>query len=97
MKKPKDIYWDKELTIIWQDDSKTSLKFYTLRLACPCAVCIDELSGDRKIKPEEVSLDIHPIDGQYVGNYSIRFTWSDKHDTGIYTFQYLDSLANFKI
>jgi ATP-binding protein involved in chromosome partitioning len=58
-----------------------------LRLACPCAACVEEMSGrpilDPATVPEEVQADAIDL----VGAYGIRVHWSDGHATGIYTFR----------
>jgi DUF971 family protein len=33
------------------------------------------------------------VDAQLVGNYALKITWSDQHDTGIYSFQYLREIC----
>ena len=61
----------------------------TLRLGCPCAECVEEMSGRRLLQPEQVPGDIRPLRIDLVGTYGIRITWSDGHSTGIYTFERL--------
>lgn len=60
-----------------------------LRLACPCAACIDEVSGRPLLDPASVALDVRPVQLALVGAYGIRLTWSDGHHTGIFTFERL--------
>jgi ATP-binding protein involved in chromosome partitioning len=60
-----------------------------LRLACPCAACVEELSGRRLLDPATVPADIRPISLALVGAYGLKVRWSDGHDTGIYTFERL--------
>jgi ATP-binding protein involved in chromosome partitioning len=60
-----------------------------LRLACPCAACVEEMSGRPLLDPATVAPDIHPRRLELVGAYGLRIRWSDGHDTGIYTFQRL--------
>lgn len=60
-----------------------------LRLACPCAGCIDELSGRPLLDPSRVPADIRPTRLDLVGNYGVRVWWSDGHHAGIYTFEAL--------
>ncbi len=38
--------------------------------------------------------DITINDGELVGNYAVRFTFSDGHKSGIYTWEYLRSLQH---
>ena len=60
-----------------------------LRLACPCAMCVDELTNRPLLDPSSVPLDVAPAGIALVGAYGIKIRWSDGHGTGIYTFQML--------
>jgi len=61
----------------------------SLRLACPCAACVEEMTGRPLLRPEDVPLDVRPVSVALVGGYGICVQWSDGHDTGIYTFERL--------
>jgi DUF971 family protein len=41
------------------------------------------------LEPKNVSEDLTISDVSIVGRYALNFRWSDGHDTGIYSFQYL--------
>ncbi len=60
-----------------------------LRLACPCAACVDEMSGRPLLDPARCPGDVRPLSLALVGAYGLRVQWSDGHDTGIYTFERL--------
>jgi DUF971 family protein len=60
-----------------------------LRLACPCAACVDEMSGRALLDATSIPGDIRPVSLALVGAYGLRVQWSDGHGTGIYTFQRL--------
>lgn len=62
-----------------------------LRLACPCAQCVEELTGQPLLDPGSVPADVRPLAVGLVGAYGIRIHWSDGHATGIYTFVALDA------
>ncbi|HEU4799069.1 MAG TPA: DUF971 domain-containing protein [Gemmatimonadales bacterium] len=64
-----------------------------LRLACPCAACVDEMSGRPLLDPARVPPDVHPLAVELVGGYGIRVRWSDGHSTGIYTFELLRAIC----
>ncbi|MEK7379663.1 MAG: DUF971 domain-containing protein [Gemmatimonadota bacterium] len=57
-----------------------------LRLACPCAQCVEEMSSRPLLDPTTVPADISPSGVALVGAYGLRIQWSDGHGTGIYTF-----------
>jgi DUF971 family protein len=50
---------------------------------------VDEGTGQRKIKKDDVDPNVGPLRIETVGNYAIRVQWSDGHDTGIYSYDYL--------
>ena len=60
-----------------------------LRLLCPCAECVEEMSGRPLLDPARVSADVRPVTLELVGAYGLRVQWSDGHGTGIYTFDRL--------
>nr|MBA3659939.1 DUF971 domain-containing protein [Gemmatimonadales bacterium] len=60
-----------------------------LRLGCPCAGCVEEMSGQPLLDPVSVPDDIKPGAVELVGAYGLRVRWSDGHGTGIYTFERL--------
>lgn len=60
-----------------------------LRLACPCAVCVDEMTGRPLLDPATVPEEVTAESVELVGAYGVRFRWSDGHGTGIYTFESL--------
>ena len=64
-----------------------------LRIACPCASCRDEMTGERILDPSKVPEDVFPVNLSSVGNYGLKVRWSDGHDTGIYSFDRLRELG----
>ncbi len=83
---PQDVYFDDKMHIVWKDGTHMSYMFWDLRVSCPCASCVDEVSGEKILDPALVDKEIHPLASAYVGNYALEIRWSDGHDTGIYTF-----------
>ena len=43
-------------------------------------------------KPDQIPAVVKPVKIDVVGNYALHFTWSDGHNTGIYSYDYLRSL-----
>lgn len=64
-----------------------------LRYACPCANCVDEMTGKRTLRRESLKTDVRPVKIEPVGRYGIHIDWSDGHRTGMYHFDNLYSLA----
>ena len=71
----------------------TLLPARALRLACPCAGCVEEMSGRLILDPATVPEDIRVDSLELVGAYGLRIRWSDGHGTGIYTFAALRRLS----
>lgn len=80
------------LAIEWGDGVRSEYPPRALRLRCPCARCVDEMTGIRILTPEQVPEGIYPTAIHYVGRYALKFVWSDGHDTGIYPFDFLRAL-----
>lgn len=80
------------LELAWDDAGHVGhFTARALRLACPCALCVDEMSGRPLLDPESIPVDIAVATVELVGAYGIRIRWSDGHGTGIHTFAGLRS------
>lgn len=91
---PRDIAAvDEALRIEWSDGHQGIYPFRELRLACLCAGCVDEWTRKPLLKPETVSAHIKPLKADYVGRYALSIEWSDGHNTGIYSFDYLRAIC----
>ena len=96
-----DLKRDEKLTIAWQDGATCVYPLVLLRKMCPCAACKDQ--RESVATRPKTSLAVLPeafvsgaptvVDAQLVGNYALKITWSDQHDTGIYSFQYLREIC----
>lgn len=87
--RPEDISFDGKMHIIWKDGAHSIYNYWDLRVACPCAACVNELTGERILDPNSVDPGIHPLSSEYVGSYALRIRWSDHHDTGLFSFKML--------
>ena len=81
------------LRITWADGRVCDYQAASLRRACPCAQCVNEWTGQRTLRPESISDEVEISDLSIVGRYALNFRWSDNHETGIYSFQYLRDLC----
>lgn len=77
------------LRITWKDGVTSEYVPHYLRMMCPCAGCVDEMTGVRTLTSGMIDDDVYPTAIHYVGRYAIQCVWSDGHETGIYTFGYL--------
>ena len=87
--KPEKILLGDDLYILWRDGHESRYRFFDLRDACPCASCVDEITGKKTLDRSSIPENIHAESCEYVGNYAIRIRWSDGHDTGLYNFRLL--------
>ena len=77
------------ITIRWSDGHVGRYEGRDLRLACRCAACVDEWSHESLVQPDRVPFDVKPKAIEVMGNYALHLDWSDGHNTGIYTYDYL--------
>jgi len=77
------------ISILWSDAHQSRYGARDLRLACRCAACVDEWTNQSLVKPDLIPQDVKPKGIHVMGNYAIHIDWSDGHDTGIYTYDYL--------
>jgi DUF971 family protein len=82
-----------DIRIVWNTGDETIFPARLLRLACPCASCVEEMTGQKILDDTTVPEDVHPLGIQPVGRYAIQINWSDGHSTGMYTWERLWDLA----
>jgi ATP-binding protein involved in chromosome partitioning len=81
------------LSLLWQDGHRDDLDVRDLRLACRCALCVEEMSGRKLLDPQTVRADVSPRQITSIGHYAIQFDWNDGHNSGIYSFNDLRDLG----
>ncbi|MCA9740893.1 MAG: DUF971 domain-containing protein [Deferribacteres bacterium] len=84
---------DETLGITWSDGHESRYVMRILRASCPCAECVDEITGKRIISLDDVPKHIQAVEARPVGRYAYQIVWSDRHDTGIFTYKYLRALC----
>lgn len=89
-----EIFPNGEIGIVWDDGREDYLAARALRLACPCAGCVDEMTGRRTLDPARVPADVAARSWSTVGQYALAFEWSDGHRGGIYRFSMLREMAD---
>jgi DUF971 family protein len=85
---------DAEVSIKWSDDVETRYNAAQLRRACPCAGCINEWTGEKVLRDDEIPDDLTFRNISIVGRYALNFHFSDGHDTGIFSFAFLRQLSD---
>lgn len=87
------------LFIEWSDSQRRRYRFQELREACPCATCREKRRGEAEqpqllpvLSPQETQpLTIAGM--KPIGNYAYGISFSDGHDTGIFTIELLRELG----
>jgi len=83
----------RSLAITWADGHHSVYDVRRLRLACACAQCVDEWSGEERVDDGQIPQDVRPVSVHPVGRYAVQIDWSDGHTTGIYPFARLRALG----
>jgi DUF971 family protein len=85
---------DAELSIEWSDGLSSTYKAPELRRACPCAGCVDEWTGKKILDDAKIDETLSFRHISIVGRYALNFHFSDGHDTGIFSFDYLRKFSS---
>ena len=93
--RPKEVNTqDPNVTVIsWDDDKTMRYPNRYLRSMCPCAQCVNEVTGERMISLESIDPEVRIVGVAPVGRYALHFQWSDGHGTGLYSFDTLRKLG----
>lgn len=83
-----------ELEVDWGDGDVRRLPAWDLRCQCRCAECVDEVTGQRVLNPASVPKGVSVAKMDLIGSYSVRFTFSDGHANGLFTWDHLDELTH---
>jgi len=85
-----------EVALRWSDGAESFITFATLRANSPSA----EVKGERDIFGNQYGgeapknyVGVEVTGWEQVGNYAIRFEFSDGHRTGLYTYDLLRQLG----
>lgn len=84
-----------EVAILWDDGAESYFDFERLRAASPSAANL----GERDILGNQYGGDgpkrfpgVQVVGWERVGNYAVRFDFSDGHSSGLYSYDYLREL-----
>jgi DUF971 family protein len=90
---------DGGIELVWSDALRSVYTPRLLRDACPCATC-RERRVEPAAKPNPLQVlkaeELAPLavtGMQPVGQYAYKIVFSDGHDSGIYTLEYLRELG----
>jgi DUF971 family protein len=88
------------LFIEWSDGQKREITVGQLRSSCPCATCREKRaqppapSGGLNVLSIAEARPLAIAGMKPVGNYAYSITFSDGHDTGIFTLDFLRELGS---
>jgi DUF971 family protein len=93
-----DLKRDRGLTVQWADGTQSFFPVAYLRRMSPSADS-RQLRAELESNPLAVLPSgtgspgpLQAVDAELVGNYAVRITFSDGHDTGLYSWRYLRSI-----
>jgi DUF971 family protein len=84
---------DQVIRITWEAGHVGEYGYVDLRNRCECAACKDEWTGARILDPASIPADLSLKDMKLVGHYAVQFSWSDGHDTGLFTWERLRGMC----
>ena len=97
---PKDLkvqIAEQRLLVEWNDGAHSEYALDELRRCCPCASCRTEREKKDANPLQILKFDptgVNVVSANLVGNYAIKFRWSDGHDTGIFDFRALRAMSD---
>lgn len=90
---------DQHLQIVWSDQVEHTYPLRTLRERCPCASCNEKRKSPPAdplqltvLKPEETQ-PLRITKMEPMGRYAYSIHFSDGHDTGLFTLEFLRGLG----
>lgn len=81
----------RSLSLLYEDGTHHEIPCELLRVYSPSAEVRGHGRGERKLQMGKKYVNINEIEA--AGNYALRFTFDDGHDSGIYSWEYLDDLG----
>ena len=89
--KAEKVYSDgKTLHVSWNDGHSIYVDALVLRNECPCAKC---KGHGGNLQPSGIEPNTQILHTQMQGNYALKITFSDNHDSGIYTWDNIREIA----
>lgn len=80
-------------SITWSDGSIDHFRLSELQKNCPCAGCVDEITGKRIANAQKVSDNVTALRIENVGHYALKVHFTTGCSRGIYSFDYLRRLV----
>lgn len=84
-------------TVEWSDGLIVDFHLCDLQRRCPCAGCLDETSGKRKVLDTSIPDNLGASAMESVGHYALRISFTSGCCKGIYSFDFLRQMAEEKV
>lgn len=81
------------LSIQWTDGVVSEISCATLQQHCPCAACVDEVTGQRRGSCQTPNEELAAQSIDLVGRYALKVYFSSGCSAGIYPFSLIRSLS----
>lgn len=75
--------------IEWADGITQLFSLSELQKKCPCASCVDEVTGQRKVDENDLKKDVKAKYVENVGRYALRIQFTSGCSSGIFSFDKL--------
>ena len=82
----------RELEFEYEHRDNASVSCELLRVCSPSAEVRGHSSDQRQLQTGKKYVNISAL--EFVGNYAVRISFDDGHDTGIYSWEYLEDLID---
>ena len=73
-------------TIKWSDGVEKNYRLSDLQRRCPCANCLDEVTGEQNVDPKMVNEYVQAKNIKSVGRYALQIRFTEGCSLGIYDF-----------
>ena len=81
------------LTVRWSDQHSHDFQLSELQKNCPCANCVDEITGKRLVNEKKNPSHVESNSIIPIGRYGLRILFNSGCTTGIFNYDYLLQLA----
>ena len=91
--------WQKNnetFSVQWNDGVTQDFHLCDVQRSCPCAHCMDEITGKSLIDPKKIPDDVRALTIRSIGRYALRIQFTSGCSTGIYSFDRLRKMREGK-
>lgn len=81
-------------SIEWNDKSIQTFRLSNVQRECPCARCMDEITGKRLVDPSSIREDVKAVSIRSVGRYGLKIHFTTGCSMGIFSFERLQKVKH---